>query len=323
MSLPVLLFLVLVPVLFGIVILVMRPTKAEKSVQERLTMIEKSSLGVTTADEDVGDILKKESLSDVPWMDEVLQMLPFSQRLQRLLSQADSSWTVGKLMFGSVLLALVVFWIATFKAPTLPLAVAAGFVGGVIPYIYLVGKRAARLRRFEELLPDAIDLMSRGLKAGHAVNSAIEMVAQEVPDPVGTEFRRVFEEQNFGLPLREALINLAQRVPLQDVNFLVTAMLVQRETGGNLAEILDKTTVIIRERFRLKGQLRIYTAQGRLTGWILTALPIGMFFILDFLNPDYEGIMLKDPLGQKLLYLGLILMAVGWYAIRKVIDIKV
>lgn len=323
MSLPVLLFLVLVPVLFGIVILVMRPTKAEKSVQERLTMIEKSSLGVTTADEDVGDILKKESLSDVPWMDEVLQMLPFSQRLQRLLSQADSSWTVGKLMFGSVLLALVVFWIATFKAPTLPLAVAAGVVGGMIPYIYLVGKRAARLHRFEELLPDAIDLMSRGLKAGHAVNSAIEMVAQEVPDPVGTEFRRVFEEQNFGLPLREALINLAQRVPLQDVNFLVTAMLVQRETGGNLAEILDKTTVIIRERFRLKGQLRIYTAQGRLTGWILTALPIGMFFILDFLNPDYEGIMLKDPLGQKLLYLGLILMAVGWYAIRKVIDIKV
>ncbi|HEV2492810.1 MAG TPA: type II secretion system F family protein [Terriglobia bacterium] len=322
MSLPVLLFLVLVPVLFGIVILVMRPTKAEKSVQERLTMIEKSSLGVTT-DEEVGDILKKEALSDVPWMDELLQMLPFSERTQTLLAQADSHWTVGKLLVGSVLLALCVFWVATFKAPTLALAAAAGVFGGVIPYIYLVAKRAARLRRFEELLPDAIDLMSRGLKAGHAVNSAIEMVAQEVPDPVGTEFRRVFEEQNFGLPLREALINLAHRVPLQDVNFLVTAMLVQRETGGNLAEILDKTTNVIRERFRLKGQLRIYTAQGRLTGWILTALPVGMFFILDFLNPDYEGIMLTDPFGQKLLYLGLILMVVGWYAIRKVIDIKV
>jgi len=323
MSLPVLLFLVLVPVLFGIVILVMRPTKAEKSVQERLTMIEKSSLGVTTTEEEMGDILKKESLSDVPWMDQILQILPFSQRLQVLLTQADSQWTVGKLMVGSVLLALVVFWIATFKAPTLPLAAAAGLVSGVIPYLYLIGKRAARLHRFEELLPDAIDLMSRGLKAGHALNSAIEMVAQEVPDPVGTEFRRVFEEQNFGLPLREALINLSLRVPLQDVNFLVTAMLVQRETGGNLAEILDKTTNVIRERFRLKGQLRIYTAQGRLTGWILTCLPIGMFFLLDFLNPDYEGIMLKDPLGQHLLYLGLILMVVGWYAIRKVIDIKV
>ena len=322
MDLPVLLFLVLVPVLFGVVLLVVRQTKAEKSVEERLTMIEKSALGVTGGEEET-DILKQEALSDVPWMDQLLQMLPFAKRLQTLLAQSDSHWTVGKLLFGSLFLALCSFWVATFEAPTLPLAAVAAVFVGATPYIYLLGKRAARLRRFDELLPDAIDLMSRGLKAGHAVNSAIEMVAQEVPDPVGTEFRRVFEEQNFGLPLREALINLAHRVPLQDVNFLVTAMLVQRETGGNLAEILDKTTVIIRERFRLKGQLRIYTAQGRLTGWILTALPIGMFFILDFLNPDYEGILLKDPLGQKLLYVGLVLMAIGWYTIRKVIDIKV
>ncbi len=322
MGLPVVLFLVLVPVLFGVVLLVMRQTKAEKSVQERLTMIEKSALGVTGGEEET-DILKQEALSDVPWVDELLQLLPFAKRLQTLLAQSDSQLTVGKLLFGSLFLALCGFWVATYKAPTLPLAAAAGVVVGAAPYIYLVGKRAARLRRFDELLPDAIDLMSRGLKAGHAINSAIEMVAQEVPDPVGTEFRRVFEEQNFGLPLREALVNLAHRVPLQDVNFLVTAMLVQRETGGNLAEILDKTTVIIRERFRLKGQLRIYTAQGRLTGWILTALPIGMFFILDFLNPDYEGILLKDPVGQKLLYAGLVMMAIGWYTIRKVIDIKV
>ena len=322
MSLPAILFLILVPVVFGVALLVMRPTKAEKSVQDRLTMIEKQSLGVTS-DEEITDILKRESLSDVPWLDQLLQALPFTARLQLLLSQADSSWTVGKLLFGSLLLALVAFWVGTFKIPTLPLAAGVGVVAGIAPYVYLVGKRAARMRRFDELLPDAIDLMSRGLKAGHAVNSAIEMVAQEVPDPVGTEFRRVFEEQNFGLPMREALINLANRVPLPDVNFVVTAMLVQRETGGNLAEILDKTVVVIRERFRLRGQLRIYTAQGRLTGWILTALPFGMFFILNFLNPDYEGIMLTDPMGQKLLYLGIVLIAVGWYAIRKVIDIKV
>lgn len=322
MSLPAILFLVLVPVVFGVALLAMRPTKAEKSVQDRLTMIEKQSLGVTS-DEEITDILKRESLSDVPWLDQLLQALPFTARLRLLLSQADSSWTVGKLLFGSLLLALVAFWVGTFKIPTLPLAAAAGVFAGAVPYIFLVGKRAQRMRRFDELLPDAIDLMSRGLKAGHAVNSAIEMVAQEVPDPVGTEFRRVFEEQNFGLPMREALINLANRVPLPDVNFVVTAMLVQRETGGNLAEILDKTVTVIRERFRLRGQLRIYTAQGRLTGWILTALPFGMFFILNFLNPDYEGIMLTDPMGQKLLYLGIILIAVGWYAIRKVIDIKV
>lgn len=321
MSVPTILFLIMVPLLFGVALLVMRPTKAEKSVQDRLSMIEKQSLGVTS-DEEVTDILKRESLSDVPWLDQLLQSLPFSARLRLLLSQADSSWTVGKLLFGSLLLALVVFWIGTFKV-TLPLSAAAGALAGAAPFIFLAGKRSARMRRFDELLPDAIDLMSRGLKAGHAVNSAIEMVAQEVPDPVGTEFRRVFEEQNFGLPMREALINLSNRVPLPDVNFVVTAMLVQRETGGNLAEILDKTVTVIRERFRLRGQLRIYTAQGRLTGWILTALPFGMFFILNFLNPDYEGIMLTDPLGQKLLYLGIILIAIGWYAIRKVIDIKV
>ena len=179
------------------------------------------------------------------------------------------------------------------------------------------------MHKFEELLPEAIDLMSRGLKAGHAVNSAIEMVSQETPEPVGTEFRRIFEEQNFGLPMREALINMAKRVPLEDVQFLVTAMLVQRETGGNLAEILDKTTYVIRERFRLRGQLRIYTAQGRLTGWILSALPFFLFAVLDFLNPDYEGILLQDPTGQKLLCAGVGLMAIGWFAIRKVIDIKV
>jgi len=322
MSLPAILFLILVPLVFGVALIVMRPTKVEKSVQERLTMIEKQSLGVTS-DEEVTDILKRESLSDVPWLDQVLQALPFTARLQLLLAQSNSSWTVAKLVAGSLLLALCVFWVGMYKAPTLPLAAVAGVVAGAIPYIYLVGKRAARLRRFDELLPDAIDLMSRGLKAGHAVNSAIEMVAQEVPDPVGTEFRRVFEEQNFGLPMRDALVNLSNRVPLQDVNFVVTAMLVQRETGGNLAEILDKTVMVIRERFRLRGQLRIYTAQGRLTGWILTALPFGMFFILNFLNPDYEGIMLTDPLGQKLLYAGIILIVVGWYAIRKVIDIKV
>ncbi|MBI1984273.1 MAG: type II secretion system F family protein, partial [Acidobacteria bacterium] len=138
-----------------------------------------------------------------------------------------------------------------------------------------------------------------------------------------SEFRRVFEEQNFGLPLREAMLNLARRIPLPDVSFLVTAILVQKETGGNLAEILDKTTIVIRERFRLRGQLRVYTAQGRLTGWILVALPFFLFGVMTFLNPSYELVLIKDPTGQKLVYAGLIMMVVGVLVIRKVIDIKV
>ena len=191
------------------------------------------------------------------------------------------------------------------------------------PYISLRMKRKARLRRFVSVLPDAIDLLGRALRAGHAVTAAIEMVAREIADPVGTEFRRVFEEQNFGLPIREALLNLAKRVPVADLQFLVTAMLVQKETGGNLAEVLDKAGAVIRERSRLLGQLKIYTAQGRLTGWVLGLLPFIAFAMMNFLNPGYARGLLEDPMGRKAVWIGLGLMAVGIWMIRKIVDIKV
>lgn len=165
--------------------------------------------------------------------------------------------------------------------------------------------------------------MARALRAGHTISSAIEMVASEGSEPVASEFRQVFEQQNFGLPLREAMLGLAERIPLPDVSFLVTAILVQKETGGNLAEVLDKTAVVIRERFRLRGQLRVYTAQGRLTGWILAALPFIMFVLLNIVNPDYMKILLTDPAGRTLIYVGIGLMVVGGWVISKVIDIKV
>jgi tight adherence protein B len=140
---------------------------------------------------------------------------------------------------------------------------------------------------------------------------------------VASEFRQIFEQQNFGLPLREAMLGLAERIPIPDVAFLVTAILVQKETGGNLAEVLDKTAVVIRERFRLRGQLRVYTAQGRLTGWILAAMPFLMFVLLNIVNPDYMRILITDPAGRTLIYVGIVLMVVGGWVISKVIDIKV
>lgn len=149
------------------------------------------------------------------------------------------------------------------------------------------------------------------------------MVAREIADPVGAEFRRVFEEQNFGLPIREALLNLAKRVPVPDLRFLVTAMLVQKETGGNLAEVLDKTCAVIRERTRLLGQLRIYTAQGRMTGWILGLLPFIVFLLMNLVNPGYAQMLLHDPAGRKAVWIGLGLMAVGVWLIRRIVDIKV
>jgi tight adherence protein B len=179
------------------------------------------------------------------------------------------------------------------------------------------------MKKFESVLPDAIDLLGRALRAGHAVTAAIEMVSKEIPDPVGMEFRRVFEEQNFGLPIREALLNLAKRVPVADLRFLVTAMLVQKETGGNLAEVLDKAATVIRERSRLLGQLRIYTAQGRLTGWILGLLPFVIFAAMSFLNRGYARNLIDDPMGRKAVWIGLGLMAVGMWTIRRIVDIKV
>jgi tight adherence protein B len=221
-----------------------------------------------------------------------------------------------------MVLLLFVAWLASLWLHSVLIGLPVGVAAGAAPLIYVLSKRAARLRRFGQLLPEAIDLMSRALRAGHAVTAAIEMVAREIPDPVGTEFRRAFEEQNFGLPLREALLNLARRVPIADLRFLVTAMLVQKETGGNLAEILDKTGAVIRERARLLGQLRIYTAQGRLTGWILGLLPFLMFLLLRFVNPGYTDLLIKTDTGVKLIWAGLALMAIGVIVIRKVVNIK-
>jgi len=317
---PLTVFIVLMVLTFVVLIVAMRPSESEKALQQRLRTIEHASTGAV---DETTDILRQEALSDIPWLNDLMQQVPILHRLQHLLTQAESTWTVGTLVSGSLVLAVLATWLASFRAPTFVLALLVGAGVGSLPYIYLVFKRWSRLRRFEELLPDTIDLMARALRAGHTITSSIEMVSSEGSEPVASEFRRIFEEQNFGLPLREAMLNLADRVPLPDVRFLVTAILVQKETGGNLAEVLDKAAAVIRERFRLRGQLRVYTAQGRLTGWILAGLPFFMFVLLNIVNPNYERILLTDPVGQKLIYIGIGLLVLGGWVIRKVIDIKV
>jgi tight adherence protein B len=317
---PLALFGLILLLSLGVMLVAIQPSKSEKAVRERLRTIGSPFLSTGQAPT---DLLKQDALSDVEWLNDLMLRVRFFGALQRLLQQADSQRTVGTLFSGSILLAVSAGWLASIWVPAPALALLPALGAGLIPYAILYYLRSRRFRRFEELLPDTIDLMTRALRAGHTITSGIEMVSQEVPEPVASEFRRVFEEQNFGLPLREAMLNLSRRIPLPDVNFLVTAILVQKETGGNLAEILDKTTFVIRERFRLRGQLRVYTAQGRLTGWILVALPFFLFGIMAFLNPDYELILIRDPEGQKLVYIGLVMMVVGVLFIRKVIDIKV
>jgi len=315
----VLLFAMLFVLTFVVLIWLLRPTKAEADFQRQLSSIGKT-YGFDTEDT---TILRQEELSSIPLLNDLLQRTPGVLNLRHLIRQAGRNWTVAPVLLGSLVGALVAGWAASMFTPALPLVLLVGVAGGSVPYAYLFLQRQARLWHFEEVLPSAIDLMSRALRAGHAVTFVIEMVSQETAEPVASEFRTVFEEQNLGLPLRDAIVGLANRVPLEDVHFLATAILVQKETGGNLAEILDKAAFIMRERMRLKGQVRIYTAQGRLSGWILCLMPFAMFLLLSLLNPEYERKLWTDPLGMHFVYAGLILMAIGILVVRKITNVKV
>ncbi len=312
-------FLAILVETFFVVLILTKPTKKEIDLGKRLAGFERGS-----ADQVVDpDILKREVYSDLPLLNAILRRIKPAADIDTLLKQANSNWTVGRTLLSSLVIFTLVAVLSAAWLHSTSIGLVLGLVSANGPYFYLLMKRKARLNRFEAVLPDAIDLMGRALRAGHAVTAAIEMVAREIPDPVGAEFRRVFEEQNFGLPIREALVNFAKRVPVPDLRFLVTAMLVQKETGGNLAEVLDKTGAVIRERSRLLGQLRIYTAQGRMTGWILGLLPFIVFGLMNFMNHSYARIMIDDPAGRKAIWIGLGLMSIGVWMIRKIVDIRV
>lgn len=316
----ILLFLVLLVATFAVVLVATRQSKEETHIGRRLAGY---NSGLTPDQAVDTDILKREVYSESPLINALLSRLKLASRIDTLLKQANLNWTVGGFIFASLGIGILAGVLSGMYCHVLTIGAVIGIAALVCPYLYIVLKRGARMRKFEATLPDAIDLMGRALRAGHAVTAAIEMVSREVSDPVGMEFRRVFEEQNFGLPLREALQNLANRVPLADLRFLVTAMLVQKETGGNLAEVLDKAAAVIRERSRLMGQLRIYTAQGRMTGWILGLLPFIVFAALSFVNRSYARNLIDDPMGRKAIWIGLGLMLIGVFTIRKIVDIKV
>ena len=313
------LFILLLIVTFGVLLYFLRPTATETAVQDHLEHIEESRAvegGGTT-------ILKPEALSATPWLDELIREIPGSVGLARLVRQSGQKWQVSSVLFFSLVVTVVVAWIASTAIPSVVLSTIFGIMAGLTPYVYLYIRREMRFRQCDALLPDAVDLMARGLRAGHAVPAVLEMVGQEIGEPLAGEFRILHEEQNLGLPLRDAMLNLVDRVPRDDMRFLATAVLLQKETGGNLALILDKTAALARERARLYGQLRIYTAQGRITGWILCMAPFIMFGVMSFTNWKYESILFTNPIGLKVIYVGLVMMLLGILIIRKIIDIKV
>ncbi len=313
-----LLFVLLMILCFGIVFFVLRPTKTEAAVQQRLESIQESR-----AEETGQTILKEEGYSESPELAQIIRQVPGALGTLNLLRQSGQKWMVSSVMGISLAATFLTAWISSYFLPGLPLAVLAGVVAGAIPYIYLVIIREQRFRKCDQLLPEAIDLMARGLRAGHALTAVLEMVSEEVAEPISSEFKRLHEEHALGLPLREATMNLVGRLPRDDMRFLATAILLQKETGGNLAVILDKTAAVARERSRLRGQLRIYTAQGRVTGWVLCMMPFIMFGLLSAINWEFEKLLFTEHMGRTMVYFGLTLMLFGVLVIRKIIDVKV
>jgi len=316
---PLLLFVILLTVSFAVIFYLVKPTKTEAAVQRHLENIK---VAHESEEEPQITILKEEGYSPNPAISEIIRQIPGSKETLDLIRQAGQVWPVSAFLGLVGVSMLVTASITSFFLPdVLPLL--AAVVAGCVPYIYLLILRERRLRRCDQLLPDAIDLMARGLRAGHALPAVLEMVGDEVAEPLGAEFQSLHEEQTLGLPLREAVLNMVSRVPRDDMRFLATAILLQKETGGNLAVILDKTAVVARERERLRGQLKIYTAQGRITGWILCIMPFLMFGLLSVLNWNTEKVLFTDHLGKIAVYIGMGFMACGILAIRHIVNVKV
>jgi tight adherence protein B len=268
-------------------------------------------------------LLRDELLSEIPALNRILSRSARVNRLQRLLNQADSQMRAGKFLLVSAFMAAMTGTLTfVFTRLTMFALMAAAF-GVVIPYFYFSWMRSRRFHTFEAKFPEAIDLLARATRAGHTFSTALELIGSELAEPVSGEFRKLYEEQNFGMPVKDALLNLAERMPLIDVKFFATTIMLQRETGGNLAEILDKLSYVIRERFKILRQLRVYTAQGRLTMAILMALPPGLLCLLFFVNRDFLSPLFNDPIGHMFIAMAIVMQTIGFFIIRKIIHIKV
>jgi tight adherence protein B len=268
-------------------------------------------------------LARQELMSEIPLLDRLLVRVQVATKLKRMLDQADLHITVTRLFMFSLMAAMLAGLAASMLTISLILIIMAGAIAAAVPFVHVAWARRKRLNKFLENLPDALELMSRGLSAGHGFAEALHMVATEMPDPIATEFRKTYEEQNLGLSLKLALDNLAARVPLLDLKLCITAILIQRETGGNLAEVLEKVAHTIRERFRIMEDLQTLTTSSRMSAWILCGLPIFVALAVTVMNPDYMSVMWNDPRGHKLMAVAIGLQITGMLVIRKILNIKI
>ncbi len=294
--------------------------KKKALLKERLAEAIRSS--ANSSDSEV-QLAREELLSEIPWLNRSLVKIEITSRIKRMIDQGDVNITVMRLVLFSGIAGALGFLATFMVSPSLLLQLVVGLLAGSFPFLHVIAKRKKRMKRFLQLLPDALDLMSRGLSAGHAFTEALHMVATEMPEPIAGEFRKTYDEQNFGLSLKLALENLVHRMPLLDLRMCVTAILIQRETGGNLSELLEKVAYTIRERFRIQEDLKTLTLSSRWSAWLLCALPIGLALYMSVMNRDYMEVMWRDPRGHRLLAIAAIMQVMGMLMVRKIMQIKI
>jgi tight adherence protein B len=318
---PFLVFIFCMFLVFAAYLLATRGTEARRQrLQQRLA----DALLFSANNEDAEVRLAREELmSEIPALNRLLVRVQTATQLKRMIDQADLQITVTRLVMFSVMAGILAALAVSMLTVSLLAVAAAGLCAAALPFTHVAYKRRRRLSQFLEQLPDALELMSRALSAGHAFAESLHMISAEMPDPIATEFRKTYEEQNLGLSLKLALENLTERVPLLDLRLCVTAILIQRETGGNLAEILEKVAYTIRERFRILEDLKTLTTSSRMSAWILCGLPVFVALVVTFMNPDYMSVLWSDPRGHTLLAVASIMQIVGMLVVRKILRIKI
>ena len=318
MLVAVVVFAVVLAIVFGAYwLLIVRPEAEERQTLKKRMRQPRSIRLLAKLEKD------PEKLSSVGPIDALLGRWDrLSAPLQRVILQSGMQLTVGALILGSIALASATAAVVTVLLPNVAAALVLGALAAVLPLMYIKRKARKRLLVFEEQFPEAIDLIARALRAGHALPTALQMVADEIPEPVGDEFKRMFDQHSYGMALPEALRSFGDRVPLLDARFFVTAILTQREMGGNLSEVLDKLAAVIRERFKVKRQVRVISAHGRITGLVLGFLPPAVAGILFVISPQHMRLLTNDPLGLYMVALAIFLQVVGVLAIRKIVDVE-
>jgi tight adherence protein B len=290
-------------------------------IKDRLATVQKAP--EREPDEELA-LLRDEQLSKIPALDTLLRRSARVSAIQESLLQAGMKFRAGNFLVMCLICGGVAGFAALAWSGWNPaIGWVALIIGAFLPYSFVSYRRQKRFEKIEELFPEAIDTLARAVRAGHAFTTALEMISNEASEPLSSEFRQLYEEQKFGMPVRDALMNLTERVPLVDVKFFVTAVMLQRETGGNLAEILDNLSYVIRERFKIQRQVRVHTAQGRLTMALLMGMPPTVVAILAVFSPDFVRPLFYDPIGHTLLVASIALQTIGYFVIRKIIKIQV